>query len=142
MPNGGAVKWDHPRRCGENAVRAFRIAELWGSPPQVRGKHSLPPRHRRLRRITPAGAGKTVMSLADITSLQDHPRRCGENVEDPNLSAHILGSPPQVRGKHNQFIIPTQHNRITPAGAGKTSCALFRAAFIYGSPPQVRGKRS
>ena len=30
--------WDHPRRCGENAIRETRKAENPGSPPQVRGK--------------------------------------------------------------------------------------------------------
>ena len=54
-----AASWDHPRRCGENRVRLEEHLCGLGSPPQVRGKHFLSPRHRRLRRITPAGAGKT-----------------------------------------------------------------------------------
>ena len=51
---------DHPRRCGENFLRLFRIAIITGSPPQVRGK--LGGAYVRLisTRITPAGAGKTA----------------------------------------------------------------------------------
>ena len=57
--------------------------------------------------ITPAGAGKTIMALMDITSLQDHPRRCGEN--------------------YPSFLIYFSEPRITPAGAGKT---ITRTQYI------------
>ncbi len=72
----------------------------------------------------------------------------------------MIGSPPQVRGKHKHSKCSACCLRITPAGAGKT--ALWRArefkvedhprrcgenrfplAFklrVRGSPPQVRGK--
>ena len=32
----------------------------------------------------------------------------------------MIGSPPQVRGKHFYGFIPNSTYRITPAGAGKT----------------------
>ena len=51
--------------------------------------------------ITPADAGKTVLSLVDITVLQDHPRGCGENNIVRYHSADQLGSPPRMRGKRN-----------------------------------------
>ena len=51
---------DHPRRCGENDSLKKHIAEIAGSPPQVRGKPSLLTYPRSRRRITPAGAGKTT----------------------------------------------------------------------------------
>ena len=55
----GELNEDHPRRCGENAVKLEAVHQAEGSPPQVRGK-PLCCRHRDLRsRITPAGAGKT-----------------------------------------------------------------------------------
>ena len=51
---------DHPRRCGENLTTFPQSSASAGSPPQVRGKH--PPHFNasRRRRITPAGAGKTL----------------------------------------------------------------------------------
>ena len=71
-----------------------------------------------------------------------------------------MGSPPQVRGKPDAFGEPVHVDRITPAGAGKTSLVLAtcsdimdhprrcgengimrcRAWLRTGSPPQVRGK--
>ena len=54
------VRWDHPRRCGENVITCISGAGISGSPPQVRGKLGCPRvsgKHRR-----------------------DHPRRCGENL--------------------------------------------------------------
>ena len=70
---------DHPRRCGENKeAQAIKVL-CTGSPPQVRGKH----KNRRYRpkedRITPAGAGKTLLRSCVIVGVEDHPRRCGEN---------------------------------------------------------------
>ena len=71
---------DHPRRCGENLhIPAATVKEKGsppqvrgkraqtppgksslGSPPQVRGKRGLQRLHFSPKRITPAGAGKTV----------------------------------------------------------------------------------
>ena len=78
---GLSLKQDHPRRCGENADR--RIVELAeaGSPPQVRGKLSMVGFLLNLKRITPAGAGKTSVDVAATMYLTDHPRRCGENTK-------------------------------------------------------------
>ena len=131
-----------------------------GSPPQVRGKlinGSLPGNRFR---ITPAGAGKTQPHADRHAANQDHPRRCGENHAAILRLQPALGSPPQVRGKHDGGINDDKSKGITPAGAGKTSfgklnkrtnqdhprrCGenfvqLSSAKDAIGSPPQVRGK--
>ena len=54
--------WDHPRRCGENLIEGIVKGILNGSPPQVRGKRNFVLRIPDRRRITPAGAGKTLPS--------------------------------------------------------------------------------
>ena len=114
---------------------------LSGSPPQVRGKRKFFVCAFRIKRITPAGAGKT--------SRRD--------------SVHTLykGSPPQVRGKLIHIPPSSQGKRITPAGAGKTKIKIATEINVgdhprrcgensskpdcrsraLGSPPQVRGKR-
>ena len=51
---------DHPRRCGENPGADALGCRHDGSPPQVRGKRRQPAEVRLQRRITPAGAGKTL----------------------------------------------------------------------------------
>ena len=131
-----------------------------GSPPQVRGKLSGFFQNCPEVRITPAGAGKTFENAFIIGFLQDHPRRCGENLLLPSRSCTEQGSPPQVRGKPQRQIEQRNAQRITPAGAGKTRVAIScansardhprrcgeNASFLIshfsciGSPPQVRGK--
>ena len=111
-------------------------------------------------RITPAGAGKTQPHADRHAANQDHPRRCGENHAAILRLQPALGSPPQVRGKHDGGINDDKSKGITPAGAGKTSfgklnkrtnqdhprrCGenfvqLSSAKDAIGSPPQVRGK--
>ena len=117
---------DHPRRCGENRMgRCYSFKKL-GSPPQVRGKR----RYLFLKavryRITPAGAGKTKKQEAGNYYIKDHPRRCGENRPQRLSAMSALGSPPQVRGKHEGSGTNIYSSGITPAGAGKTLKRSFR----------------
>ena len=132
-----------------------------GSPPQVRGKLLAVRLSPVLFRITPAGAGKTLKYILLCPKWWDHPRRCGENKDPELLLMYILGSPPQVRGKHGTMDAKTLDRGITPAGAGKThlldqfhfylrdhprrcgenTAQWTQKRLIGGSPPQVRGKR-
>ena len=111
---------DHPRRCGENFAVRWRQPPALGSPPQVRGKLSKSTIASANRRITPAGAGKTTNSAARLSTLWDHPRRCGENLCKLISVNSAIGSPPQVRGKLTGNTKFATAQRITPAGAGKT----------------------
>ena len=86
--------------------------------------------HHSGRRITPAGAGKTGVSLPALILFQDHPRRCGENVAPCLILYLYAGSPPQVRGKLFVVDIYVGCKRITPAGAGKTISKAFLLSFI------------
>ena len=111
---------DHPRRCGENDVVHVCYHTILGSPPQVRGKLLIRLIRCVLSRITPAGAGKTGRRLRCLGFGQDHPRRCGENIQRKARNCINKGSPPQVRGKRNRANPADSCVRITPAGAGKT----------------------
>ena len=156
------VDEDHPRRCGENSACTGFCTVLGGSPPQVRGKHAAQKARFLTLRITPAGAGKTVHHHAPAERGEDHPRRCGENKPLDKAAQRDSGSPPQVRGKPRKVNLSACRQRITPAGAGKTSfpfsvsgahwdhprrcgenrdslCILW---YMMGSPPQVRGKQA
>ena len=93
------LAWDHPRRCGENQRHQIKPPFALGSPPQVRGKHSIKINGDKITGITPAGAGKTFLFLLRITIIWDHPRRCGENLGSFVIIVVVPGSPPQVRGK-------------------------------------------
>ncbi len=100
----------------------MRFNSMLGSPPQVRGKRYEPATEEEDKGITPAGAGKTQITLSILSSKQDHPRRCGEN-QSPTLRPRGFGgSPPQVRGKLVRCHCKQRVSGITPAGAGKTEC--------------------
>ena len=114
------ASWDHPRRCGENAIQSIGFAFVFGSPPQVRGKPFERICVKGFIRITPAGAGKTKSKTNHHCDLQDHPRRCGENDTHPDPEKAKIGSPPQVRGKQFKLNQMRVLIWITPADAGKT----------------------
>ena len=113
-----------------------------GSPPQVLGK--LFPCFAIICRIriTPAGAGKTIIHITTGGYKRDHPRGCGENGTEPIPAKIRAGSPPRMRGKHGGRVQKLQANRITPADAGKTVPEHIRDAVKTGSPPRMRGKLS
>ena len=89
------------------------------SPPRMRGKAKNRCRSCPLTRITPACAGKRAASLAEITSLWDHPRVCGEKRCGENLLNIAPGSPPRMRGKEGELAYLNDSSGITPAYAGK-----------------------
>ena len=111
---------DHPRACGENCCHFREQRNSNGSPPRMRGKRTLGFLRTLNRRITPAHAGKTRESRLLSSTVTDHPRACGENIEVDIRQSPRHGSPPRMRGKrrvHSFHVVPV---RITPAHAGKT----------------------
>ena len=49
--------------------------------------------------ITPACAGKSLLTFPRASAPEDHPRVCGEKRYDWGDVLLISGSPPRVRGK-------------------------------------------
>ena len=114
---------DHPRVCGEKSSATGSALVLSGSPPRVRGKVVRLPLPAVGGRITPACAGKSTCLILFDTLLKDHPRVCGEKLVYNVLYYACKGSPPRVRGKAGQNGIFRPGGRITPACAGKSTCA-------------------
>ena len=125
---------DHPRRCGENFPADSPVEACTGSPPQVRGKRGGHGYGQTSRRITPAGAGKTIRAIKTAAQTADHPRRCGENHSNRYADVCRRGSPPQVRGKPADCCMMQGMARITPAGAGKTSDKIQSTCAIWDHP--------
>ena len=76
-------------------------------------------------RITPAYAGKRESSREKYSSIEDHPRLCGEKFDAYIPVFTMSGSPPPMRGKVDagfSFFVDTG---ITPAYAGKSSVFIF-----------------
>ena len=112
--------WDHPRGCGENAGGSGATPRTRGSPPRMRGKPVHSTEIHEHYRITPADAGKTEICRINKNLSEDHPRGCGENLRGCQRTKLSDGSPPRMRGKHNQWQQRLQYRGITPADAGKT----------------------
>ena len=158
--HGAGQNRDHPRGCGENALRTPRQQEQGGSPPRMRGKRIDAGQLIAVAGITPADAGKTFRLSPAKIAAEDHPRGCGENDIENRIFVKKEGSPPRMRGKLHTMRLRPSGMRITPAGAGKTGvlggleCVSWdhprrcgenkeqRHWTIHqsGSPPQVRGK--
>ena len=77
FPENNTFK-DHPRVCGEQAIFAFKIVHLSGSPPRVRGTVCSEKSSFRQKRITPACAGNRACAVPPAPRRWDHPRVCGE----------------------------------------------------------------
>ena len=110
-------------------------------------------------RITPAHAGNTTCLPSPQSSLQDHPRACGEYVPSILVVLPLGGSPPRMRGIPKFPEDYELYFRITPAHAGNTpedfvlveicedhprACGEYTArqraeADQIGSPPRMRG---
>ena len=106
--------------CGEkSAVQPLGISAP-GSPPRVRGKAVAPHAVQPAEGITPACAGKSLVSMALRSFPKDHPRVCGEKIPEGPIREKGWGSPPRVRGKVKGSGQTDGQVRITPACAGKS----------------------
>ena len=113
--------------CGEKLQVLDSIDLRSGSPPHVRGKVRRDAGDSGFVGITPACAGKSWEKVIYWDTDRDHPRMCGEKWLARFKPFATRGSPPHVRGKGVVHILVPEPLGITPAYAGKSSCAM-RAA--------------
>ena len=79
---------------------------------------------RRCRRgIIPAYAGNTSLLLELSAVARDHPRVCGEHLEQVARRVGQEGSSPRMRGTPSFQPVGTEYKGIIPAYAGNTLCA-------------------
>ena len=146
--------WDHPRVCGEKKLNISPVPPHQGSPPHMRGKEIWRLRWTTRKRITPAYAGKSFRGGFWGGNCRDHPRVCGEKIEQRIRDYQAGGSPPHI------LYCSLVCSRITPAYAGKSILSdALRAGredhpricgekisvpcsrgYPTGSPPHMRGK--
>ena len=118
--NRVATLRDHPRVCGEQAVRMHAYRCLKGSSPRVRGAvcgcvHTAP-----VDGIIPACAGSSLHSGRRGPRARDHPRVCGEQNSALMIAASCWGSSPRVRGAVGSWINSMSDFGIIPACAGSS----------------------
>ena len=80
--------------------------------------------------ITPAHAGKRTAAKILDAAHKDHPRACGEKLEDGTVRRYEEGSPPRMRGKVKLLPINLVMMRITPAHAGKSGTDVSPLSIV------------
>ena len=108
--------------CGEHFGLLEQSEGFLGSSPHVRGAHRAAIFHLPSSGIIPACAGSTRPCHTGVPSSGDHPRMCGEHL-DEHLAVRVAeGSSPHVRGARDAGCAQEQPIGIIPACAGSTSC--------------------
>ena len=119
--NGAAMRWDHPRMCGEHLESLNLMSLIQGSSPHVRGAHMRNQRDWPIRGIIPACAGSTIETPLEWMTQRDHPRMCGEHYAISKNRRADTGSSPHVRGARRFRTHCGMDVGIIPACAGSTS---------------------
>ena len=78
-PRAEQCRQKHPRVCGEDSYAPICQPVLRETPPRMRGRLGGTGKALRLRRNTPAYAGKTIPARTHSHLPQKHPRVCGED---------------------------------------------------------------
>ena len=125
---------DHPRGCGEHACRDSLGDGREGSSPRMRGTLLGDYTGDMAKRIIPADAGNTWERLHDQARRPDHPRGCGEHMNDGELTKPALGSSPRMRGTRRLISRAANSIRIIPADAGNTLTPIPGCVPIWDHP--------
>ena len=130
---------DHPRVCGEHAIRNHIKNGEQGSSPRMRGTHEIAVGDCLVLGIIPAYAGNTLMLTRCRPCSKDHPRVCGEHKYTFAREGLTMGSSPRMRGTHPSQHRPVRQSGIIPAYAGNTSRKLTRYS-MFRDHPRVCGE--
>ena len=130
----GWLREDHPRGCGEHRSCWCWCRWHWGSSPRMRGTRKILARCCSSGGIIPADAGNTWERLHDQARRPDHPRGCGEHMNDGELTKPALGSSPRMRGTRRLISRAANSIRIIPADAGNTLTPIPGCVPIWDHP--------
>ena len=111
---------DHPRGCGEHALKDTVSFACSGSSPRMRGARDAARLTEQAARIIPADAGSTPRWAARSRPCTDHPRGCGEHSFKAPICRFSSGSSPRMRGAHRAHSRNNRCPGIIPADAGST----------------------
>ena len=125
--------------CGEHRYEPSFFCHTTGSSPRVRGTLDLHDCHGAVQGIIPACAGNTVPGPRLPWFRRDHPRVCGEHLDDPQETTLAEGSSPRVRGTPHHRQLHADDAGIIPACAGNTY-TIVRAYCDPGDHPRVCGE--
>ena len=105
----------------------------------MRGARRRLPAPPRAAGIIPAYAGSTIWYLLDERGEGDHPRACGEHMDDTKKQVRVRESSPRMRGALGMVHGRLHIRGIIPAYAGSTSASLTTRTRT-GDHPRVCGE--
>ncbi len=132
--SSSAAPRDHPRACGEQRTRGPRRSRPPGSSPRVRGAGRCSTPRPCARGIIPARAGSRRCWPRSSPTRWDHPRACGEQVDDHRGVAPHEGSSPRVRGAGRGGLGGHDDEGIIPARAGSSTGNQARSCCSWDHP--------
>ena len=135
----GFLWWDHPRMCGEHLMPPVTAGLNRGSSPHVRGTLRGNEHHDHVDGIIPACAGNTPPTSRSTSYTGDHPRMCGEHMNQLNTIGSGAGSSPHVRGTRPLASNRCKGGGIIPACAGNTRCR-WTASWPNRDHPRMCGE--
>ena len=97
-PDGIVSSEDHPRACGEHNFVGMAEFAGQGSSPRLRGTLCHVVLLSIVIGIIPALAGNTLLPCRVRRWMRDHPRACGEHLEQLGGAVETSGSSPRLRG--------------------------------------------
>ena len=106
----------------------------------MRGKGELISWKKRIHRITPAYAGKRLLSILDSLYFGDHPRLCGEKDAGKPACCGNRRITPAYAGKSSHPVIVDNTNKDHPRLCGEKYTIQINRVYRLGSPPPMRGK--
>ena len=107
--------------CREQQRIARKRKLVYESSLRVRGAGRFVPVEQESHRITPACAGSSLVVVALVVVVWDHPRVCGEQAGMWGKALDRMGSPPRVRGAGMPSRMLSAVIGITPACAGSST---------------------
>ena len=139
-PGRRCPRWAHPRACGEKRIRRGSRCLTIGAPPRVRGEACPLTTCGRLRRRTPARAGRSWTPAPPSSTRSAHPRACGEKYWGPACVIGAVGAPPRVRGEVESARVSRACGGRTPARAGRR-CRAAESRPARWAHPRACGEK-
>ncbi len=110
-----------PRGRGEHNRNPVGAPAYTGSAPRARGTRARDHRQPAVVRFSPASAGNTRRWSRPCPYRAVQPRGRGEHYSIGTGWNWVRGSAPRARGTRMAGLLPNEHTRFSPAGAGNTA---------------------
>ncbi len=143
-PGRGDDGENHPRWRGADHSGRMRNHQVLGPPPLARGRRAARSQCASGEGTTPAGAGPTPSRNSPASSLANHPRWRGADLNSSGARINLTEPPPLARGRLLATTGALLGQGTTPAGAGPTVVTgrqCERGTNHPGRPRRARAKK-